>query len=277
MSDPFSEYIKSEDALFHYTRSDRALLILREGKLKLSLKGDMIDPNEFLPASLGFTRDVSSSSFDLNAGFRESDKVWGEIKWITERQSRIVCFCSNKKPFITLPREDSLPDPSVSDLGWAKSRMWIQYGEEHKGCCLVFSQKALEQKAFPDTQRWNEPVWYRKGLKESQLPDIGAIRDRGASKYAHAYVVGAYHDLFFEKDIDFRDECEYRLVVIDPSSKFGYLDISDSIKGVIVGYRASRVQQAHIKSCCDQLSLWSGLASWVGGFPSLEFLLPDYE
>ena len=57
MGDLFGEYIKTDDALFHYTRYERALLILCERKLRLSLKGEMIDPNEFMPGALGFTKD----------------------------------------------------------------------------------------------------------------------------------------------------------------------------------------------------------------------------
>ena len=112
-------------------------------------------------------------------------------------------------------------------------------------------------------------------LRAFQPPDFGAMASREIEQYAYAYVAGNYHDIFFKKDIDFRDECEYRLVLIDPSPKFKYLDITDSIKGVIVGYNRDELnRRTHIQRYCDELGIWSALASWEGGFPSLEYLMP---
>jgi hypothetical protein len=144
---------------------------------------------------------------------------------------------------------------------------------------LVFSKEKLKgavdrttdgiESAFPP---WDEAAWYTKGLKGHEPPDPNVIGRIGAEEYARGYVARNFHDIYFKKDIDFRDESEYRFVIVSPQRSIEYVDISDSIKGVIVGYKAATSQAAHIADSCKELSIEVSRMTWESGFPWLEYL-----
>lgn len=281
MGDPFMEYIKSEDALFHYTNMKKTKLILEGRRFKPSLKGSMTDPNEFIPKDIGWAvwGEVPGDDDSIRAMHQTAAVALSRIKSLTQEKSQIMCFCSNSRPYIDVPNEEPHGDSTVSDEGWAKSRMWIQYGDRHEGCCLVFSKEKLKgaidrttgrvESAFPP---WDEAVWYIKGLKGHEPPEPNVIDRIGAEEYARGYMARNYHDIYFKKDIDFRDESEYRFVIVSPQGGIEYVDISDSIKGVIVGYKATAGQAASVAISCKELSIEVSRMTWESGFPWLEYL-----
>ena len=176
----------------------------------------------------------------------------------------MLCFCSNKKPTLILNDGNTLVDKHNCLEGWNKSRMWSQYGENHCGICLVFSKDGLEKEL--ETKR-SEIVDYKSGYVQysqknrmsSKVTTFNGNRfvTDGAEKYLIEHVIENSEEFFYRKDIDYRDEAEYRTVVFDPDSKLEYLDISSSIKGVIAGDGTPEVYFGLIYQLSEQLKIKS--------------------
>lgn len=44
---------------------------------------------------------------------------------------------------MTMDNPSATGPVSTWDRGWARSRMWAQYGESHRGVCLVFDRESM--------------------------------------------------------------------------------------------------------------------------------------
>jgi hypothetical protein len=74
---------------------------------------------------------------------------------------------------------------------------------------------------------------------------------------------------FFRKHIDYRDEGEFRVVVFDPDNKLEPLDISTSLKGVIVGDRIHAPYIHLINHMCKKLNIECRQAYWSTSEPHM--------
>lgn len=267
--------IDSDDALFHYTKLSIAIeSILPTKKLKLSLLKDTNDPREnkfkiFSTFCRGLPEDSTGEI---------SKKAHPIINRILLSESRVFCFCSNKKPTLILNDGNTVVDKHNCLEGWNKSRMWSQYGENHCGICLVFSKDGLEKEL--ETKR-REIVDYKSGyvqysqkgrmlLKATTFNGNRFVKD-GAENYLIEHVIENSEEFFYRKHIDYRDEAEYRAVVFDPDGKLEYLDISSSIKGVIAGDATPEVYFPLINQLSEQLKIesWKVCCSRSNGTWSL--------
>ncbi|MFE6854351.1 hypothetical protein ACFVDH_26585, partial [Streptomyces sp. NPDC057674] len=66
---------------------------------------------------------------------------------------------------------------------------------------------------------------------------LGLVRHFGADAVALAYAAKNKDPLFFRKHSDWSYEAEYRLVVLNQSTDFDFVDIRDAVTGVILGYK----------------------------------------
>ena len=135
-------YIKdSVDALFHYTKLPIAVeKILFDRKLRLSLTKNTNDPREYS------YRYFYATGSRMPPGFQHLyTQALDELDRLLHSEGRILCFCSNKRPTIMSDRSHAQEDPMAVPTGWAKPRMWAQYGLNHTGVCLVFSKEELER------------------------------------------------------------------------------------------------------------------------------------
>ena len=57
----------------------------------------------------------------------------------------------------------------------------------------------------------------------------------GCEKYAYYHTKLYYKDFFFSKNADYRDECEYRLLILKENDSIDYIGIEKTIMGIIVG------------------------------------------
>lgn len=258
--------IDSDDALFHYTKLSIAIeSILPTKKLKLSLLKDANDPRENKFKFFG--------SFYFGLPPDSPDSISKEAHPIIDRilrfESGVLCFCSNKKPTLILNDDNTVVDKHNCSEGWNKSRMWTQYGENHRGVCLVFSKESLEKEL--ETKRHHQIVDYKCGyvqyFKEGRMPfrttnfDGNRFVKEGAA-YLRKHVIDNSEHFFYRKHIDYRDEAEYRAVVFDPDGTLKYLDISSSIKGVIAGDGTPEVYFRLINQLSEQLKIKSWRVGW---------------
>ena len=242
--DPFAGFVESQDALFHYARLSTAIeKILPTGQLKPSRFCDTNDPREYkflflnligwsLPPETQPLYDAAHPVFDR----------------IFRHQCKVLCFCSNLPTPINMPRDTERQIDIPQSPGWNKSRMWSQYGENHSGICLVFSREALHRKLaeldLPGGWHEAKQVTYRLhgriGVNGYTL-DGNLLCKQGVEAYCTNHIHLHVDDLFFTKDIDYRDESEFRIVVYDRNDTLQYLQIDDAVRGVIAGDRTSEV------------------------------------
>jgi hypothetical protein len=257
------EYIKTSDALFHYTKTSTAIeKILYKKKFKLSLLKDSNDPREYKLKVFGTISIGELPPIDL------TNKVQTIIDRILRDEFRVMCFCTNNKPTLILSDGSSIEDEHACSEGWNKSRMWSQYGQCHYGICLILSKKELEK--FLEAQISDYKVEY---VRYSQIDeydwrtiniDGNRLESEGVEKYSFNHVMENSEELFFQKHIDYRDEAEFRVIVHDPDKKLEYIDISTSLKGVIVGDRTPEAYIPLIDQMCNDLNIEFRKAYWDG-------------
>lgn len=262
----FDEHVKSDDALFHYTKLSTAIdHILHTKRFKLSILKDTNDPREY---KLKIRNSFGSVLSEKAPTYEELErKANAKIDRIYRYESRVMCFCSNTKPTLILSNGNSLEDEHALSNGWNKSRMWSQYGQDHYGVCLVFSKKELER-ILSETQVQSEIYYkadYVKYMQKENKPleiNINNVREKGVEKYALCYIKGNAEELFFRKYIDYRDESEYRIVVIDPENRLEYIDIDTSLRAVIVGDRIPKKCLPSICQKCKSMHIECRRAHW---------------
>lgn len=240
-----------KDALFHYTKISTAIEhIIPSLTLKLSTLVRLSDPNEYLKRFFSYGSGVTH---------RPTKKDTNLEKYF--KSCRIVSFCSNN--------DVKVGDKSTENLnynfGWAKSRMWCQYADGHKGVCLVFDKEKIKRK-FEEKGGFLEGIKY---AKELEIPEIKS--DCLEETEYLEYLKNQKDKIFFTKNIDYRDEVEFRGVIFD--TKIEYIDIKDCLKGILLGFKVPKVCNPCIKKIAEDNNLtWSKL-SWEFGFPRLD----EYE
>jgi hypothetical protein len=266
---PLDDFVKTDDAIFHYTRASVALeKILFDGRFRLSLLKDTNDPSEYkfrLLDMIGWSLPPEAEGLH-----KEAHPI---IDRIIRKESRIMSFCSNAAPEIILDTGETIEDTTVNRIGWNKSRMWAQYGENHRGICLVFSKKAIGTEFANIRERL-----IAKNIQYKTKPGISRpaytlngnqLVEDGVEDYSYNHVIQHAKTLFFMKHIDYRDESEYRVVVFDPDHKYEYININESIRGVIAGDRTHKVYFPLIRKLADQCGVECRRAYWERGTPHL--------
>ncbi len=230
------QYLKEESKyLYHYTSIDKAVdFILKDKTLMFnSLRGSN-DPKEFKNWKFDFhTGDGASPSHD------ESMKLWKVISEEVKSKCKVLCF-SKDKP--------GLGNDFFNDIylrGFAKSRMWAQYGDNHKGVCLIFNKQRIEtlvteqfgsiaELYAADIQYKNRPL---KGdiFKSPYTLRYQLLKELGVSEYVKRHIYTHNNELIFEKSLDWRDEDEYRYMMLIDSTNNQYLKYGNALCAVVFG------------------------------------------
>lgn len=115
-----------------YVPFNTACTMLRGGSIRFSPFTEMNDPRE---ACRRFYAE-SSTSDDICC--REEFKL--EDSFGSNFRKKASIFCASI--------DNSIQNPNfVMKRGFGKPRMWAQYGENHKGACLIFKKEILEAHA----------------------------------------------------------------------------------------------------------------------------------
>ncbi|WP_432590471.1 DUF2971 domain-containing protein [Streptomyces sp. HD1123-B1] len=215
--------------LFHYTNTAAAVTgILPTGTLRLSpykSTNDLWESQPHYP-----TLSAHHDQRDLDAGF----PLWDEIDRQLRLHTKVGCLTQD----VTLPSSVFNPDAL---RGWAHLSLWAHYGAGHTGVCLRFDRdklvKSFLEHAGPAAFAFHGPVRY---LSSQDGPptrgiDVGQVAEFGADAVALAYAEANKDLLFFRKHIDWDSEAEYRLVLLNQSTEFDYVDIRSALTGVVLG------------------------------------------
>ena len=190
------------------------------------------DPRE----SKQWSFDFLMGRFELTGSDHERLRNW--FSEALKAQVKLVCFCRDKEPLTGDHTQDTLR------RGFARSRMWAQYADSHRGVCLVFDKAKLIESvgaAFPNHRCLHGDVTYRDHyIVRSARPneyviDVDRMKDLGPDAYVAFHFDKYHNEMFFEKLLDWRDEQEWRLIVLSKELDGLYLPIEESLVGVMHG------------------------------------------
>lgn len=214
--------------LFHYTKYSSALEILLSKQMRLGLLVNMNDPLEFE------NHHGEPIVFHGNPP-KELLSTWllNKEKAITEKETavRLASF--------SIDQDSPNKFDNFLFKGWARSRMWAQYADNHKGICLIFNKVNLIN-SFKQTFNYDYCETFCKEVKYTN--DLAPIKNAlTSSPPCESLITSDKIDFLFQKCVDFRDEQEFRLLLINKKLKstdeIVSFSIVDSLCGVIAGAR----------------------------------------
>lgn len=238
------------DNLFHYTKLETASEhILPSMSIKMGSFKHVNDPRESKEWKFViYTRELKTNEiFD--------SKIFEDISKYITHKSLMLCLTRDDPTLLTGEEDDR--DIRV---GYAHPRMWSQYGDNHKGVCLVLDREQLHvsiESKVGKVGLFHGPVDYRSSVTSPSgnafnLPYLEDILDKGMPGILEPHIEKYYHDLFFNKHIDWRDEWEYRWVFRAGNENPIFIPIGNCIKGVILGSDCSTTDSMGVKEYCKK-------------------------
>ena len=148
-------------------------------------------------------------------------------------------------------------------------------GRGHTGVCLVFDRTRLEEEfesSFEKRKKFSESVeyqYYLESFVKARKIECRNILNKSVDEAMRMQIDANFHEYFFQKSMDYRDEHEYRLVVIvDDGDSIG-LPIESSLEAVIVGVDFPPEEYESIDSLAQNSEvLPKGLPFMAGGLTS---------
>lgn len=243
--------------LFHYTAYPSALNILLSQQLRLGSLEKMNDPLEFED------HHGQPLMYQGERSEEEYEEMVCDYEGAVSEKERSVRFASFSM--------DRYPCCNNFSKGWARSRMWAQYADNHKGVCLVFDKTNLI-KTFESSFKNDVCRAYCKEIDyTNNLQPLGDT----LSLPCKSLLTEDKIEFLFQKCEDFRDEQEFRLLLINTilrdSKEMVSFSIADSICGVITGVRFSTDNKPALKraveSCNPAIKFFT--MSWHYGMPGI--------
>jgi len=251
-SDKIAKFIDSDDALYHFTRKDSAIEnILNDRVLKFGSFRNSNDPQEY-------RRRMTSAS---EWGWDESHD--SQIAQITNnidniiRSSGFLSFCQN-----------CYKDGALLEHGCLKSRMWSQYGGRHSGVCLVFSKRLLLKQlnqqfkksltVYTNSVEYKDPYISRANSKDSLNINADDLNTTENTSIVRSFVKTRYKEIFFQKQEDYKDENEFRVIAIDENGGNAdgeFVSISTCLKAIILGDSFAKAYKPIIKELSKKLNV----------------------
>ena len=101
---------------------------------------------------------------------------------------------------------------------------------------------------------------------------VNKIQELGKEKYIEEHIKNNWHSFFLQKNDDFRDEREYRIMIYEEMNEYFNLPIHNCLVGVIVGDRFPDVYCGIIKKIADEEQIECFKLKWHNGQPRLSEL-----
>lgn len=207
--------------LYHYTSFESALKILDTGTLMLRPLSSMNDPFEFLDRNHGVFYNGCPTDKELFSMVDKNKHAHDE----RSNGVRLVCFSMDNK------------DGEILHKGWNIFSNWASYGRNHTGVCLVFEYDSLVEtfnSFFSNATVKNVHKRIKYDHKFENYEDM-------FGKPINSFTDGAHIRHLFTKPDSFKQEQEYRFLVVDkkmnnPNTPL-CMPIKTSLCGLITGYR----------------------------------------
>ena len=264
----FHDEIDKNQYLYHFTNYTTGLeYILPTNSIRFNPLINTNDPREtkewMFSMSCPTDQPESNEFFELCQKFNQ----------ILKKNSKVLC----------LTRDNLTPPPIPNEIfgrGYSHTRMWAQYAGNHKGICLMFDKYKLEQ--LIDEQLSSKGNLYKGNVNygthsrevyESFNFDYDEVRKLGLENVAINHIKKYYEVLYFEKSLDWKEECEYRWVLLGAGSNYEYVEYKDSLVSIILGADFPQIYEMIIAEYCKKKKIHAARVFWNNGRPSI---LPVY-
>lgn len=254
-----------ENYLYHYTSYPAALNILCCKSLRLGQLTTMNDPLEFENHKrdpIAFHGDISNE---------ETSKTMNSFSEGVKRRNRCVRLMS-----FSIDYRQTIDDAyNRLTRGWARTRMWAQYADNHKGVCLVFDKSKLIDSfsnTFPKKTKCCKITYSNnfEDLKEAwESPCL--LNNQTNRDFSNFWFESKKLKFFFQKCKDFRDEQEFRFLLVNGDLKYDDIVISfpfkDALKGIILGDRFKSEDRTTMENVANDIPIFR--IWWHLGEPEL--------
>ncbi len=214
------QIFQNDDTIYHYTTSETALLhILKDMKLRLSPRLNSHDPIENAKEFISYSGETDYDIMEIGS------VISSELK-----KAKQISFCKNK----TYDLKQGIPMIyPFEKYGFAKPRMWDNYGNKYKGVCIALSRNKLED-AIRNTALFDnndDDVEYLNYREFSTRHQSIIWKDTVTNTFD--YYLRHFKNRLFYKHKDYEMENEYRICSLS-NEPFDYIDIKDAIIGLVV-------------------------------------------
>lgn len=272
--------LRSHDRyVYHYTKSTTARdFILKDQSLRLGRFALTNDPKEAKDWEFSA---LTHQNRDLSSLGNPELSLW--FSAALKQNARLACF-SLDAPTLT--------GEHVQDIlkrGFSRPRMWDQYGDKHRGVCLVFDRAKLLDAvsarfaALPwiaSAVHYNDQGMLRAPHLHEYMVDVDALETLGRVRYVTEHLQTHHKPLFFEKLSDWRDEREWRIVVFADADSDLFAPIDDALIGVIHGTEIDPAIADELATLAPTESfehmrlLWKNGAPWYDVTGALRWPVP---
>lgn len=224
MKDLSEEYY-NPNIIYHYTSLQTLVnFILPEKQLKFKKR---VEQDDY------FERTYINPVWFLNSGQADSNSLSEIDAQTNSRFQNIlqISFCKSGY----YDNDNWERNKAYDGYGFLKHRMWDNYGNKNKGVCLAFDRRNIEEKL---SELNVENFWFREVdyIKNEEIKQI--LKPRTSQKLTDSVIENALEDylrdILFLKNIDFRDENEFRATVEISSSEEVFLQIETALKSVFI-------------------------------------------
>lgn len=257
--------------LYHYTSTEKALSFILKNRTLMfnSLRGTN-DPKESKNWKFDFHIEGK-----LSPTHEESMTLWNDVSEEIKTKCKVLCFSKD----IPGLGQDMLND--IYQRGFAKPRMWAQYGDNHKGLCLIFERKRIE--ALLIEQFGHNADLYYKDIKYRNSPLKGDItcspytlnypllQKVGIVEYVKRHIYNYNEELVFEKSLDWRGENEYRFLMHIDRLENQFLQFDNALKGIVFGTDTSDEHQRDVFQLTYKGGIQFEKICYSNGTPWLSF------
>lgn len=234
--------LHSQKWVYRYLTLESAVkyIVCKDGALRLNTLEKMNDPRESKQWSFNL---CSPNDWKEPTG---TSTYWFErIRHALTHWPKLLCFSLDSTNYISAMNE-------LFGRGFLKPRMWAQYGDSHKGVCLVFDKQMVGQsiRGLPVEQVYEGNVHYDFVQNINGIPTYFFLRDSGHQSFSLPELVSLGDDallqqiktkassFFFAKHQDWSSENEYRWVALRCDNNPIYAPVAGSLSGIVVGQDA---------------------------------------
>jgi len=234
LNDPFYRLFykleSTEKYLYHYTSSGTLLeKIITNQMLRFSPLDKTNDPRETKEWQFSISRNTSedASPSDLTS-------IMNHASSIVKRNVKALCLSKDQQI-------DNDDPEDIFKRGYGKLRMWAQYGENHKGACLIFDKeeltKTIEQSLHDRGYIFHDSMHYTDNHSDWGAFNIefSDFRNSGLENIIETKRANHINTYFFTKNLDWKDEQEYRYLVLGFNNEYEYFPFNKSLKAIVLG------------------------------------------
>jgi hypothetical protein len=252
--------IPDNNLLYHFTKLDTALrYVIPCNRLQFSKLSSMDDP---------FETEYLVGAVSLDEHFRMHSSNQTELNDLRSK-TPIKCFCQDRL------YDTSMQSPFPFCKGWAKSRMWSQYGDYHTGACLVFDRQELLAAIKQDRNINNDdplagPVKYDDKEFYTLIDTLGEELKKATDM--PRFIRDNQYKLLFLKNSDYRDEDEFRFALPGYLNDLGMeclVDYKLALKACLLGYKYDSHYDPIIKYLSSQREIPFFRLEWFQGTPNI--------